>query len=495
MFNNDDLTEMSDEALLLALEETDESEHIPILSEQRRRAFENNEFGSAASLSFRIGELAKAQGNSKLLAKAKHDEGSALYQNDEHSESASRYDEAAVIYKEIGNQKRATNSLYEKARALLQLDNEEEAVKAAEEARAFAEREEDYTLVGRSLFIKGKGLFYLRRYDEALDELMAAAENLAIAGLSNEVADVYEFLGRTLYSINQHKESINYLQKALIIIQNGIDNDMKSTVPELKRKISLNLYALNEFTQCIDSLEEAKVEFQAAGRVEDVAYCEFDIGDAMQEIDKEAESLDVFLRAETLAESVGNKKLANKALHYRGLSHANLGRHEEALDLYTRFWNQTQSSPELRELAHTAFYRILSALVPLKRYSEVIEKYEKRPKWDDFVPPLNEEILMMSYYCRALYESGNFDAALRIAGQGILESQSDSWKVARATFFEIRSILTRDTQLKQSEQDLSFAISLLLASNWVERARDLSSYFVSKIEESKEPKSMELDGE
>jgi tetratricopeptide (TPR) repeat protein len=495
VFNNEDLVEMSDEALLLALEETDESEHIPILSEQRRRANENGEYGGAASLSFRIGEIAKAQGNKKLLARAKHDEGSALYDNDEYTESALRYDEAAVLYKELGNQKSATNSLYWKAQALLQLDNEEESVQAAEEARAFAEKEEDYTLVGKSLFVKGKGLFHLDRYEEALTELLAAAENLALAGLPNEVADVYEFLGRTLYNLNRNKESINYLQKALIIIQNGIDNDMKSAIPELKRKISLNYYRIDEYKKCIEILEEAKSEFQAAGRVDDVAYCEFDIGDSLQEIDRDKESIENFLRAETLAESVGNKKLANKALHYRGLSHQNLGNFEEALDLYTRLWNQTQKSKDLLDLSHTAYYRILSALIHLERYSEIIDRYETMPQLEGFKPEPNDLILMMSHYCRALYEVGNFDAALRIASKGITESRTDSWNVARATFFEIRSKLTKDSQPVRSEQDLSFAISLLLASNWVDKAKELSTYFVSKAEEITKPKSIELDGE
>jgi len=495
MLNEEDLAGMTDEALLLALEETDESEHVPILAEQRRRAVDRGENGEAASLSFRIGELAKSQGNKKLLARAKYDEGSSLYDNDEYSESAQRFDDAATLYKELGNQKSATNSLYWKASALLLLDNEEESVQAAEEAKSFAEQENDYALIGRSLFVKGKGLFYLKRHDEALPELLDAVENLAIAGLANEVANVYEFLGRTLYNLDRNRDSINYLQKASIIIQNGIDEEVKKTIPELKRKISLNYYQLNEHAKCIELLEEARKEFQDAGRIDDVAFCEFDIGDSLQELDRQQESLDYFLRAETLAESVGNKRLAYRALHYRGISHHNLGNYEEALNLYKRLWDQTNESKEFREFASFAYNRSLGALNYLERYQEVVERYEKAPKWDDFTPEPNDRLVMMAHYCKALFEVGSHDAALRIASQGISESESGTWNVAIATFFEIRSKLTRESQPERSEQDLSFAISLLLASDWVQKAKELSDYFVSKAGEINKEKSIESNGE
>lgn len=495
MFNPDDLSDMSDEALLLALEETDSSEHIPILGEQRKRAYESEEFGEAASLSFRMGEIAKANGDRKSLAKAKHYEGSALFDAEEYLESALRYEEAAQIYKELGLQKNATNTLYWRANALLQLDDEEQSVKASDEAISFARQENDYTLLGRSLYIKGQGLFYLKKYEEALTELLEAVENLGLSGNSDDVARVYEFIGRTLYQLNRNRESIDYLQKASIIIQNGIDDELKLTIPELKRKISFNYYQLREHDKCVKLLEEAKKELQSQGKVEEVAHCEFDIGDSLQELDRDEESLDFFLRAETLAESVGNKKLANKALHYRGLSQQNLGRYDDALELYSRLWNQTNTKPDLRELANTAYMRILSALIYLERYQEVIERYEKAPKWDDYKTPPNDETVMKSHYCRALFESGNHDAALRIASEGIAKSPSDSWGVARATFFEIRSKLTRKSHVEKSEQDLSFAISLLLASNWVDRARDLSEYYITKAGEITKEKSIESDAE
>lgn len=492
MFDEEALERMTDSELLAALDELPETEHPQILEIQRSRAFDAGLFSEAASLAFRIGEIAKSIGNQRILARALADEGSALYRNDEYIEAAKKFDESAENYKAVGNQRRAADALYQKAEALLQLDNEESAVVAASEASDFAMMEGEYALVGKSMFIRGRALFYLSREEEAIPDLLNAVENLAIAGLSTLVAEVHEFTGRCLYALDRNEESISYLQKSLIILETIPSELAKRQLPELRQKIALNLYNLGRHDEAIEILEKAKQEFKDLEDIGWVATCEFDIGDSLQELDRDDEAIQYFLRAETLAESVGNRKLASRALSYRALSHQKERRYEEALDLNRRliFSEKDRDNADSRELAYGGFTRSLANLIGLERFDEVISNFESPLSWPQFTPNSRDYLASKSFYCRALFAVDKRDAALRVANEGIEESSAEHWNNIIATFFEVRGLLTHESNAKQSEQDIANAIALYLAVGNNQKAKELSELFMPEFPDTKNLKNM-----
>jgi tetratricopeptide (TPR) repeat protein len=492
MFNSEAFEKMTDVELLAALEDLDESEQPPILEIQRARAYASEKYAEAASLAFRISELATSLKNDDLKASALADEGDALIANDEYAEAAIKYELAASLFKQLGVQSRAAKLLYKKANALLNLDDEELTIAAATEATEFASVEGEFGLVGRSLLIRAKSRYWLSKEEEAIEDCLNAAENLAIAGLSDSVADAYEFLGRCLWSLGRHEESMSYLQKSLIIYQTMLKQDSNSKIPEIQQKIALNLHALGRYEDAISLLEKAIEGFRSLGNIDWIATCELNIGDALQELDRDDEAIERLLKAETLAESVGDRKVAGRALHYRAISLHAEGRFADALDLNRRLMASAKNEEEdaIKQMSYVGFVRMLGNLIALERNEEVISSYLSPITWPDFIPSDEERLSAKSSYCYALFRLDRKEEALKVANEGISEANSKHWRTVLATLFEIRGLLTRATHERQSEQDLANAIALYLAAGRPDEANSLAEYFLPKFPENRDTKSI-----
>lgn len=492
MFDKDALETMTDIELLAALEELDPSEQSPILEVQRLRAFKAEKYAEAASLAFRISEIATSLKDDDLKASAVAHEGDALAANGEFADAAKKYELAAELAKESGMQARAAKLLYKKADALLNLSDEESTVSAATEASEFASIEGEFGLVGRSLYIRAQSRYYLNKEEEAIEDCLNAAENLAIAGLSDLVADVYEFLGRCLWSLGRNAESMSYLQKSLLIYQTTLSKESNDKIPEIQQKIALNLSALKRHEDAISLLEKAIEGFRSQGSIGWIATCELNVGDALQELDRDDEAIERLLRAETLAESVGDRKTAGRAIHYRALSLHAESRFEDALDLNRRLMASAKPQDEepIRQMAYVGFVRMLGNLIALERYEEVISSYEAPLTWPDFTPSAEESLSAKSSYCIALYKLGRDDEALKIANEGLREANSKHWRVVLATLFEIRGRITRTSHERQSEQDLANAIALYLAAERFDEANSLAEFFLPKFSENRDTKSI-----
>jgi tetratricopeptide (TPR) repeat protein len=492
MFDNEAFEKMSDVELLAALEELDPTEQPPILEIQRARAFESEKYPEAASLAFRISEIATSLKDDQLKASALDYEGDALAASDEYADAASRFEQAAQLFKNLGLQRKAANLLYKKAEVLLNLDDEDATIAAATEATEFAEVEQEFGLVGQSLLIRAKSRYWLSKEEEAIEDCLKAAENLAIAGLSDSVADAYEFLGRCLWSLGRHEESMSYLQKALIIYQTTLKQDSNNKIPEIQHKIALNLSSLRRYEDAISLLEKAVEAFRGLGSIDWIASCELSIGDALQELNRDEEAIQRLHRAETLAESVGDRKVAGRALHYRALSLHAEGRFTDALDLNRRLMANAKNSDEdaIMQMSYVGFVRMLGNLIALERYQEVIDCYQAPITWPNFIPSDEERLSAKSSYCLALFRLDKKQEALKIANEGISEANSKHWRPVLATFFEIRGLLTRISHERQSEQDLANAIALYLAAERFDDANSLAEYFLPKFPENRDTKSI-----
>jgi tetratricopeptide (TPR) repeat protein len=492
MFNSEAFEGMSDIELLAALEDLDESEQPPILEIQRDRAYKSEKFAEAASLAFRISAIATSLKDDDLKASALANEADALLANDEYAEAAAKYEQAANLFKQLGMQRRAAKLLYQKAKSLFNLDDEELTIAAATEATEFALVEGEPGLAGRSLLIRAQSRYYLDKEKEAIEDCHAAADNLKIAGLSDSVADAYEFLGRCLWFLGQHKDSMSYLQKSLVIYQTTLKQDLKSKIPEIQQKIALNLSALGRYEEAISLLEKAIEAFQGLGIIDWIAICELDIGDALQQIGQDDQAIDRLFKAETLAESVGDRERAGRALHYRAISLHTKEKYEDALDLNRRLMASAKSDDEdaIKQMSYVGFVRMLGDLIALKRYEEVVNCYLNPISWPDFVPPEEELLSAKSRYCFALFRLDHKEEALKIANAGIAEANSKLWRVDLAKFFEVRGLLTRSTHERQSDQDLANAIALYLAAGRFESANSLAEYFLPKFPENRDTKSI-----
>lgn len=492
MFNSEAFEKMTDVELLAALQDLDESEQIPILEIQRARAYESEKYAEAASLAFRISEIATSLKDDDLKASALADEGDALLANDEYSEAATKYEQAANLSKQLGMQRKAANLLYKKAESLFNLDDEPLTIAAATEATEFASVAEEFGIVGQSLLIRAKSLYCYAKEDQAIEDCHKAVENLAIAGLSDSVGDTYEVLGRCLWELGKHEDSISYLQRSLIIYQTTLKQDSNSKIPEIQEKIARNLHALGRYEDAISLLEKAIEGFRSLGSIDWIARCELDFGDALQELDRDDEAIERLLKAETLADSVGDRKIAVRALHYRALSLYSKGRFADALDLNRRLMASAKIEEEdaIKQMSYVGFVRMLDNLIALEHYEEVINSYLNPITWPEFVPSDRERLSAKSTYCRALFCLDRKEEALKTANEGISEANSQHWPAVLANLFKIRGLLTRTTHERQSEQDLANAIALYLAAERFKDANSLAKFFLPKFSENRDTKSI-----
>lgn len=473
----DEMQQLPDEDLWAQLGEVTGRERIEVLYELGDRASRRQDYPSATSLWQEMETTATEVGDAQAAAEAVRLQGVAAFYAGDLDEAVQLYQRAARAHEEAGRLRDAAATLWCLADTYRAAGDFESQLQAATNSRALAEADESPTMAGDACLMQARALYLLNRDDEALQECGAGREYYRTAQAPDKVAQIDDFALTVHLYLGNLDEALELARGCLVLARTSETEEDDSYARLRLAEVFLRRGATEE---ALGHAEVAMQAFRTRGDLVGVAKCEELRGQSLDDNGESEKALEAFTDARVLFDAVGCDYDALRCETRMAIVLHNMGAYERAAQTNRHLIEAFRDGKGQRIELHWSVVRLLDNLHEDGRHDECRQAAEDyQDLWPQDITaadPAYREFLGL--YALALEKAGSIDQATDIANNVIAQTPAREASLGTAYCYEVRG----RSQLEQDEgaasQDFSHAIALHLARGRVDRARELSAYFL-----------------
>ena len=471
-----DLQQMAEEDLWTALTQASGRERIDVLFELANRASGRRDHDRALTLWQEVESTAAQLGDVGQAATAMRLQGAACFSAGDAQAAVETYQRAAAAYGEAGMSRDAASVLWCLADCYRVLGDVEAQLSAAVQSRELAQFEGEHTVAGDACFLQARALYLLNRDEEALVVCRAGRDHFRAAERPDLVAVVDDFAVSVHLFLGNLDEALELARGCLVLA-----NVSSSTADDRYARYRLAEVFLRrgEAEQALGQADQALTAYRQADDFVGAARCEQLRAEAFFEREDLPAALEAFANAWVLFDATGRETEGLRcdtrravALHYAG-DYRQAARINERL---VQAFGQVGDQPAVR-------WSVVRWLDNLRQDQQFEQCRQIAQDHAGLWPPdataedaSYREFLGVSSL--ALEQIGHVDRATEIASQVIAQTPAREASPGTAYCYEVRGRSRLDSDEPGAGQDFSHAIALHLVQGNIDRARELSQYFL-----------------
>ena len=473
----DDIRQLPDEDLWSRLADADGRDRLEILFELGGRASRRGDGDRAMTLWQEAEAVAEEIDDHTMVAEALRLQGAAAFYSGNYELAIDLYGKAARGHEQVGQTREAAGALWCLADSYGAVGDSENQLKTASESRKLAEYEQDHSLAGDACQMQARALYLLNRDEEALAACVAARDFYRTAEKPAKVAEVDDFAITVNLYLDNLDEALQLARGCLVLAR------ISSTEED---DAHARMRLANVFLQrgdIDDALEQAGIAllaYKSHDNFVGAATCEQLRGEAFLERAETSQALAAFADARVIFDATGRDHEALRcetrlavALHYAGDCRAAARANRGLVDAYRQMEDQQSN-------AQWSVVRLLDNLHEAGEHHECLQAAEDLmdawPAGSTAEDPSYREYLGL--YAHALEQCGQSEQATAMASHVIANTPSREAGLSTAYCYQVRGTSRLLNDEAAASQDFSHAIALLLARGRVDRARELSTYFL-----------------
>lgn len=358
----------------------------------------NSKFSEAISLSIKTEELAKKQGNAKLLFDIRHKRAVALFKNSEHQKAADVNEQNLVIADTADYILGTINALTLSGNILLVQGEMSKALVSAKKALDFAINFKEAVAEATCHKLIGNIYYYQGAYDNALASFVKAATLYEQLDLMYDVSSVYNNIASVQRSLNNIEQAESFILRSKQIrlklgrIKDVADDLLNAGLLWIELKPERARYYFDEAERI---LNEANITQRLPHTYNNIANTYYNSGNYLQ-------ALDYYQKALTAAVSNSDKNEEIRITNNIGYAYMMLNKKEAAIAQFTSSLNMAREAKAQDKVAH-AFEGLADAHEHFGMYKEALQFRNIYILVKDSI--LNEKTAKRIVELQELYES------------------------------------------------------------------------------------------
>lgn len=472
----DDIQQLSEEALWARLAEVTGRDRIDVLFELGTRALRREDFATATSMWQEAETAAGDLGDVEIAAEAVGLQGRAAFHSGEYDSAILLYQRAVEGHERAGRSRDAAGALWCLADSFRVVGEHEQQLAAARDSRRLAEQEGADSLAGDACLMQAKALYYLDRDREALDAAAAARAHYRTAARPDRVAQVDDFTMDVHLYLGNLDEALDLARGCLVLARMS---SSESDDRYARYRLAEVLLRRGETEAALAQADTALQAYRAHDDLAGVATCEWLRGRAFFDRDEPEASLAAFGDARVLFDATGYDYEALRCETRMAMVRHYMGDFEQAARMNRRLIEAYRICDQM-DGSRWSIVRLLENLHEDGRHDQCRAAAESHlEQWPEGITaadPAYREFLGL--YALAMERCGQAEQAAAIANHVIANTPGREASAGTAYCYEVRGRSRLDDDEVGASQDFSHAVALLLAAGKVERARELSKYFL-----------------
>ncbi|MEI2643187.1 MAG: hypothetical protein V9G10_12910 [Candidatus Nanopelagicales bacterium] len=473
----DDQQQLPDEDLWAQLGEVTGRERIDVLYELGDRASQRQDFPSATSLWQEMETTANEVGDAQAAAEAVRLQGVAAFYSGEYEDAIALYRKAARAHEEAGRLRDAAAALWCLADTFRATGDFEGQLQAAADSRAMAESEEAPTMAGDACLMQARALYMLNREQEALTACAAGREHYRSAPRPEKVAQIDDFALSVHLYLGNLDEALE-LARGCLVLARMSSSEADDSYARLR--LAEVFHRRGSLEEAMGHAEIAMQEFRTRDDLLGVAKCEELRGQALDDNGESEKALEAFTDGRVLFDAMGCDYDALRCETRRAILMHNMGDYDLAAQANRRLIRAFSGGEGQQVELHWSVVRLLDNFHEDGQHDEclkaAVEHLDKWPEGVTAADPAYREFLGL--YALALEREGQIEQATAISNHVIAQTPAREASLGTAYCYEVRGRSQLESDEGAASQDFSHAIALHLARNRVDRAKELSAYFL-----------------
>ncbi len=472
----EELQQWPEEDLWSKLGEAVGRERIDILFELGSRASQRDDFATASTLWQEIEAAAQESGDVEIAAEAIRLQGGAAFFAGDYDAAVELYRRAAKGHEEAGRARDTAGALWCLADCYRALGDFESQLGAAREARTIAEFEAEHSMAGDACLLEARALYALNQDAEAVTACTAGRDHYRSAERPDKVAQIDDFAVTVHLYLGNLDEALELARGCLVLARTSSSEEDD---PYARLRLAEVFQRRGDSDQALEHAGLAMTSYRARNDLIGAAWCEQLRAEALFDKGDSALSLEAFADARVLFDATGRDFDALRCETRYAIVQHYIGDYHQAARVNRRLVGAFSRLDDSEEVRWT-IVRLLDNLNEDGLHAECLEAAEQyMDAWPDgstAEDPTYREFLGL--YALALEANDKADQATAIANHVIAHTPAREARIGTAYCYEVRGRSQLDSDEAAASQDFSHAIALHLARGRVDRARELSKYFL-----------------
>lgn len=472
----DELAKLTDEDLWARLPESVGRERIEVLFELGQRASQREDWDRATTLWQEIESSATEIGEPLLVAEALRLQGGAAFWNADMEAAVDLYQRSARGYGDAGASREAAAVLCLLSDTYKIRNDHEKQLATAVEAHNLAEFDEIDELAGDASFLQAQALYFLDREQESLRACGLARDYFRHSNRPDRVAAVDDFTIAVHLFLGNRDEALGLARGCLVLAQMS---SAKSDDAYARLRLAEVLQVRHDRDEALEQAELAMSDYRARDDLIGVARCFQVKADVLFDAEELPAALRAYADARVLFEATGRDLDVLRCDARTAMIQHWVGEYRQAAELNRRC-ALGYDVMDMHDAMRWAIVRLMDNLQQDGQTQECLEVAEDAlSAWS--AESGGDEAShreFMGLYALALEAAGRSDEATAVARGVIAATPAREASLGTAYCYEVRGRALLDSDEKAAGQDFSHAIALHLARGRVDRARELSTYFL-----------------
>ncbi len=473
----DDLQQFTDEDLWSRLADTEGRDRLEILFELGGRASRRGDYDRATTLWQEAQAVAEKLDDYRMAAEALRLQGAAAFYSGDYAVAIDLYRRAAHGHEQAGQTREAAGALWCLADAFRAVGDSENQLEAAGESRKLAEYEQEHPLAGDACHMQARALFVLDRDEEALAACIAARDFYRAAERPLKVAEVDDF-AISLHLYLGHLDDALQLARGCLVLARMSSSDEDDAYARMR--LADVFLQRGDIDDALEQAGMALLAYRSHDNFLGAARCEQLRGEAFLDKGETTQALEAFADARVIFDATGSDLEALRCETRLAITLHFAGDHRAAARANSRLADAYRQLDDRLSNARWSVVRLLDNLQEAGAHRDCLQAAEDYmdawPEGSTAEDPSYREYLGL--YAFALDKCGQPEQATAMANHVIANTPAREAGLGTAYCYEVRGNSRLHSDEAAASQDFSHAIALLLARGRVDRARELSMYFL-----------------
>lgn len=473
----EELQQWPEEDLWSKLGEVEGRERIDILYELASRASQREDFPRATTLWQEIESTAQELGDLTVAAEAVRLQGSAAFFVGDFDGAVELYQRAAKGHEEAGRPRDAAGALWCLADTYRALGDFEDQLQAASESRTIAEFEGADSLAGDACLLQARALYALNRDQEAVTACMAGRDHYRADERPDKVAQIDDFAVTVHLYLGNLDEALDLARGCLVLAKASATGDDD---PYARLRLAEVFQRRGESDLALEHADIAMASYRSGNDLGGAGLCEQLRADALFDKGEPEKALDAYADARVLFDATGRDYDALRCETRFGIVQHYLGDYRQAARVNRRLIEAYTRMGDREEDVRWSIVRLIDNLHEEGQQGACLEVAQTyMDAWPEGVTADDSTYReFLGLYALALDATGQADQATAVAEHVIRHTPAREASLGTAYCYEVRGRSRLDQDETAASQDFSHAIALHLARGRVDRARELSKYFL-----------------